>query len=260
MKIMDIPGDRELHLARVRVLSGTRPAGRRIDKCETGRRRHGFFYLKSGQAQFWQQDQNITVREDQLVFLPKGARYTMAYTAPDTAFVLIDFDIQAENAPVTAVDIVTPVEGEFGKTILSLERWGMSEGLAAALRRKELLYRLLGQVFEKDVLSGVEGPVYPQIAPGTLLLQNAYMENIPITELAKASNVSVSSFRDLFKKQFGESPVRYRNRLRIQRAAALLEEGSCTVAEAAYASGFDNVGYFCRCYKKLTGKTPTQSK
>ena len=262
MNLMDIPGDGELHVTRVRVLSGVRPAGRRIDQWQRGRRTYGFFYLKGGQARFWEGQRQITVQSDQLLFLPKDCRYTMEYLGESTEFVLVDFDLfTTEGAPVTTTGSITPVAGQhFEKTMLKMEQCGLAEDLSAGFRRKELLYRLLSLVFEKDVAAQTDGPFYPQIAPGTRLLQNSYLENIPITEFARVSNISVSSFRELFKKQYGESPVRYRNRLRIRRAAALLEEGSCTVAEAAYAAGFDNLGYFCRCYKKITGKTPSQSK
>ena len=40
----------------------------------------------------------------------------------------------------------------------------------------------------------------------------------------------------------------------------MLTETHCTVEEAARGSGFDNVGYFCRLYKKTTGETPGQTR
>ena len=39
-----------------------------------------------------------------------------------------------------------------------------------------------------------------------------------------------------------------------------MKENDCTTAEAAYACGFENVGYFCRAYKKEIGQTPSQPK
>ena len=94
------------------------------------------------------------------------------------------------------------------------------------------------------------------ILPGALMLQQTYLENFPISKYAEACNISLTSFRSLFTQKYGMSPLQYRNHLRISRAVAMLQEGSCTVAEAAYASGFDNIGYFCRYYKKITGETP----
>lgn len=64
----------------------------------------------------------------------------------------------------------------------------------------------------------------------------------------------------LFKKHYGASPVQYRNRLRLERARELLREGGYTVFEAAYAVGFENLGYFCRYYKRVMGETPSESR
>ena len=90
------------------------------------------------------------------------------------------------------------------------------------------------------------------------------LEGVLVPEIwiafAEASGISISLFRALFSKQFGMSPVQYRNRLRIDRAAVILSEGSCTVSEAAYACGFENIGYFCRCYKKFMEETPMETK
>jgi two-component system response regulator YesN len=46
----------------------------------------------------------------------------------------------------------------------------------------------------------------------------------------------------------------------MDRARALLYEGSFTVAEVTYAVGFENVGYFCRYYRQTFGETPTETK
>ena len=127
-------------------------------------------------------------------------------------------------------------------------------------RRKELLYRLLAMVCNDNCLLNDSVSVHLKIAQGVILLKQSYLENIPIEVFAEKSNVSISTFRKNFKEQYGISPLQYRNRLRIDRATALLEDGSCTISEVAYASGFDNVGYFCKLYKQITGKTPKNTK
>ena len=92
------------------------------------------------------------------------------------------------------------------------------------------------------------------------MLEQTYLENLPIEKYAAESHVSVNTFRSVFQKQFGMSPLKYRNYLRIERAKELLSEGCFTVTEVAYASGFENIGYFCRYYRQLTGEAPGQTK
>ena len=124
----------------------------------------------------------------------------------------------------------------------------------------ELMYRLLGLIYAARNSPAVGERSAARIAHGVHLLEQTYLENLPVSDYAKACHVSVSTFRSLFQKQFGVSPLRYRNRLRIERARELLEEGGFTVTEAAYASGFENIGYFCRYYRLLTGESPGETK
>ena len=88
------------------------------------------------------------------------------------------------------------------------------------------------------------------------MLENRYLENFEVGELANACYMSVSNFRKLFVASFGVSPIQYRNRLRLKHAEILLEEGCHTVSEIALLSGFLSESYFCRLYKKMMGRTP----
>lgn len=99
-----------------------------------------------------------------------------------------------------------------------------------------------------------------RIAAGELHLEQTYLQNLPVQRFADVCHMSVNTFRRLFHKQFGISPVKYRNRLRINRARVLLTEETITVADVIYACGFENIGYFCRCYRAMTGETPNETK
>ena len=78
-----------------------------------------------------------------------------------------------------------------------------------------------------------------------------------VEELADMAGLSPSRFRVLFQQVAGMSVVRYQNMLRINRAKDLLLSGNCTVTEAAELSGFRDVYYFSRLFKKMTGLTPS---
>lgn len=251
----------------VTVISGVRPANRTIDHRLNGRQNHGFLYIRSGRANFrTESGLSLTVNEGELLFIPKGLRYRMQYTAESTDFVVVNLEMFEKGGRDIAlsgdIQVLAREDGthRIAQIMTSLEICGASPNLSAALRRKELVYRLLGAVCESGSPFASGKAEYPQIAAGAFLLEQSFLENIPVSRLAEASGVSVSSFRSLFVKQYGMSPVQYRNRLRVDRAATLLSEGSCTVAETAYACGFDNIGYFCRYYKKIMGETPRETR
>ena len=68
--------------------------------------------------------------------------------------------------------------------------------------------------------------------------------------------MSEVNFRRLFKEYTGMSPIDYRNDLRLKNAKNMLQSGEYNVTEAATASGFSNLSFFIRLYKKKYGHTP----
>lgn len=246
-------------------MSGIRPAGRTVDRLEQGRANHGFLYMWEGAVEFRMPGGScLRAQSGDLTVIPKNSRYEMRYVAESTTFVLMNLQLKTPDGEDAAFfDEICVVandlpERHIASIMAKLEMCSASENSSAIFRRKELAYRLFSTVF-----GGADPSVtqdYSHIRPGVVLLQQSYLENIPITKLAQVCDMSVSSFRRLFGLAYGCSPVQYRNELRLQRARALLLEGSCNVTEAAYASGFENLGYFCRSYKKRMGETPQATR
>ena len=56
----------------------------------------------------------------------------------------------------------------------------------------------------------------------------------------------------------GYTPNEYIRVIRLRKAAELLKEGEKNVSEVAYAVGFDNPYYFCKCFKEQFGMPPSQ--
>ena len=255
---------KEVFAHNIVVISGVRPKGRSVNMQKCGRQSFGLLYVWSGEAVFYLEDKSkVKVTNGQLIYLPKNARYKMEYTADNTTFVVVNFDLLSEGVnPFANHDFTVVANDDTSHTIANImskfELCGTVQNVAGLYRKAELFYRLLSLIYSNNPV--IESGQYPQIVKGVMLLKQTYLENLSIEEFARQSNVSVSTFRQLFRKQYGMSPLNYRNMLRIQRAKQLLEYDSCTVAEVAYASGFDNIGYFCRYYKRITGETPKHTK
>ena len=249
----------------VRVISGVRNAGRAVN-CLKGRPENGVFFLRFGEAIFREESGRLTtVFPGELLFIPRGAKYSMEYIAPETHFILVNFNTMTEcGEPIIIFDgirvLATDDElGRIEKIMTSLEMCGKSRNISAYMRKKELLYRLFGHISKSAPIAESDS-TSARIFEGVRLLEETYLENLPITVFADACHFSVNSFRRHFSECFGISPVKYRNNMRIRRARELLAEGGFTVSETAYACGFDNVGYFCRCYLKTTGETPSETR
>lgn len=80
---------------------------------------------------------------------------------------------------------------------------------------------------------------------------------IPMAKLAEISCLTKDHMIRSFKKQMNCTPGKYINRKKIEKAQLNLLVEDCSVQELAYKLGFDNVFYFNRLFKKLTGENPT---
>ena len=256
----------DLHIFDISIISGIRACGRTIDLTRCGRNNNGFCFVWDGEATFFDGQKTIVVSNGELVFLPKHKKYRMKYTAPSTTFVVVNFDLCDKNNNDIALfdDIVLVAKDDvtrrIAKIITNFELCSISKTTETTFRRKELMYRLFGTIYAPRFSLATRSEISEQIAEGVYLLEQTYLENLPITKYAEASHVSVNTFRNAFQKEFGTSPLKYRNRLRIERAKELLSENGFTVAEAAYSSGFENMGYFCRYYRQVTGESPGETK
>ena len=257
----------DLHISDISVVSGIRPCGRMIDNSSRGRSNNGILYVWNGEATFYmERGKTVIVRDGEVAFLPRQKKYRMEYTAERTTFVVVNFDLlDKSNGYVSLFEDITMLAKDdmthrIAKIMMNFELCSVSKTVDATLRKKELMYRLLGSLFASNSYLLTRNDTNSQIAEGVHLLEQTYLENLPVGQYAEASHVSISTFRSLFQKQFGMSPLKYRNHLRIERARELLREGGFTVAEVAYASGFENVGYFCRYYRRITGEAPSATK
>ena len=75
--------------------------------------------------------------------------------------------------------------------------------------------------------------------------------------LAKLCGISENYFRKLFLLEFGISPSKYIRNKRLMLARDLLNSGEFSVSDAAMASGFNDISYFSREYKKMWGVNPS---
>jgi len=263
--INSIPVIEDLQIINISVMSGIRPLGRMTDH-NGGRKNSAILYIWQGEASFFCEGETTVIAKDgDMVFIPKGKRYFMRYTAESTVFVLINFDLYNGNGVrITLTDQITVLceaekKGPIAKTVTALELCAASRTAEGFLRKKELMYRLFSLIYQR-IPYGTEDSEFLQIAESVQLLRQSYLENLPITQIARASHVSVNYFRSLFRKYFAMSPVKYRNALRMERAKELLCGGNFTVSEVAYACGFENVGYFCRYYRQFVGESPSQTQ
>jgi AraC-like DNA-binding protein len=88
-------------------------------------------------------------------------------------------------------------------------------------------------------------------------IDRAYDQPLDTAALAAIAFVSEAHFIRRFKAVFGETPGRYLQRRRIERAMSLLRTSELTVGEICVDVGFASVATFTRQFKEIVGETPS---
>ena len=91
-------------------------------------------------------------------------------------------------------------------------------------------------------------------------MDRAYTDELDIPALARIAHVSPAHFIRRFRATFGETPHRYLQRRRIERAMYLLRTTDRNVTEICMEVGFTSLGTFGRTFRDVVGETPLQHR
>lgn len=80
---------------------------------------------------------------------------------------------------------------------------------------------------------------------------------LDLDALAAVAGVSKFHFARCFGATYGETPIRYLTRRRIERAQDLLRNANLTVTEVCMVVGFTSLGSFSTRFTRVVGETPT---
>ena len=89
------------------------------------------------------------------------------------------------------------------------------------------------------------------------LLHKHYRDNIAISALASAANLSLSSFLRKFKSCFGMTPKEYLRHLRVQEACHLIVRTTQSFAEISHHCGFADQSHFSREFSRIMREPPS---
>jgi AraC-like DNA-binding protein len=85
-----------------------------------------------------------------------------------------------------------------------------------------------------------------------------YRAPLDIPALARLVHVSEAHFIRTFRATFGETPHRYLQRRRVERAMFLLRESDASVTDVCFEVGFSSLGTFSRTFRDIVGESPSQ--
>lgn len=80
---------------------------------------------------------------------------------------------------------------------------------------------------------------------------------LDVARLARIAEVSEAHFSRTFRATFGETPHRYLQRRRVERAMFLLRTTDRRVTDICFEVGFTSLGTFSRTFHHVVGESPT---
>lgn len=88
-------------------------------------------------------------------------------------------------------------------------------------------------------------------------MDGAYAKPLDISALARVTHVSEGHFIRTFSATFGETPHRYLQRRRVERAMFLLRATDRSVTDICLDVGFTSLGTFSRVFREIVGVAPS---
>jgi AraC-like DNA-binding protein len=199
----------------------------------------------------------------ELIYLPKGSNYTVERgidgVGESCGVYAINFDTslaQNENRPtVIKVHGSDKMQSLFERA----ERAWKKEGAGFYEACLADLYTVIAQLKAEAASYAPYQKNLSALAPALDYINEHFTEeSIKVEQLAALCGVSEPYLRRLFGRTFSVSPAVYMRNLRIKYAEELLHSGEYSVTDAATLSGFNDIAYFSRSFKKETGVSPRE--
>lgn len=169
-------------------------------------------------------------------------------TLMDAKIYSMDVIQQAKN--ILANYLETSISDEVSQSIQSIFNQIFDlEELQAYLSK--FFSNVSGKLTNKNIYSSDD----PIVKVKAYVMEN-YQKNITLDLISSFFYINSSYFSHLFKEKTGENFVDYLNGVRIGQAKLLLKNSDQKMYRIAKAVGYDNVKYFFRIFKKITGLSP----
>ena len=123
-----------------------------------------------------------------------------------------------------------------------------------------LVFLLLSHRQKKSTSPALQTKSLEKIKTILKYVEEHYADHITIDDMAAITFYSKSHFMKFFKAHMGTGFIEYLNDYRLTIAERLLRTSDATVLEIAEKSGFDNLSYFNRMFKRKYGQSPGKQR
>lgn len=205
----------------------------------------------SGETSFEYETTQTTLKKNDVLFIPPSSKYMSSCDSEE----IIAFHLKI-NGHVPKTIQISRANKKFDYSSLFLSAynlWEKKEKNFYFLCMSEL-YKILGYT---NILTPPVSDRIDRLKPALEYINShVFYENFSLEKACQKSAMCRTHFNTLFKKKFNETPVKYINKLRVERAKTLLKGGMMKHHEIANLCGFRDEKYFYTVFNQYTGITP----
>ena len=217
----------------------------------------GIIIAENGEISYYVDGKEYIQTPDTVVLLPENIEYSL-YCKDNSHCYVINFE-EESNVLENKIQTVKVIEKNsiLDKAAKIYYAWSMRTN-SHELITLSLIYGIFADINVNLSMSMKQRKYYELIKPSIEFMEENYNKcYINIDELAKISNISTTYFRRVFTKLYGIAPLRYIEIRKIENAKEFLASAEFSVTEIAAMTGFKDIYYFCRVFKKITGFSPS---
>ena len=121
-----------------------------------------------------------------------------------------------------------------------------------------IFYHFLSSLLYEEKFNGEETDKLNVVSTSIEFMKQKLNEVLSLHELADTSNLSISHFSTVFKKETGYAPIDYFNHLKVQKACQYLLFTNMSIKEISFSLGIEDQYYFSRMFSKLMHVSPKE--
>lgn len=252
-----------------------------------------FNYVLSGQIQTRFMDKDVMIRKGEFFLIPPGMTHSHVYFKENPLegvclrWRFSPSVVQTDGASMDAEELRPSADADGEQTTSSLyqrlsllknwppgahlDHYGIQPLLLRLFEEASAgcstLYLQLLLVQFLEILASVRAshhPSTPKSAGATdalirkveIYLEDFQGEQLNVEELAASLHMSYGHLSRLYKQKTGRTIIEEMNRIRLTKACELLRKPSLLIKEVAEQSGFADIYYFSKAFKKKYGVSP----
>lgn len=205
-------------------------------------------FVTRGEATYWIDDTPYTVRAGEAVFVPAGRTRQAGTRGMDC----VAFNFVLPSDAVESLPPVLPFAGIRNIPLLLSEfhREWLFYGQLDSPKCRGIFLWLLSELEREPMREN------RHVRKMKEYIADHMEEKLTATDVTAQTGLNPAYAGALFRRQEGCTILQYVYTLKIARAAQLLEDDSLHVGEVADMLGFEDIGYFSRMFKQITGQSP----